>query len=46
MAERRAITEGVFYEDDDIQIDLNDLNDEEIGAFGNYQGDDDEEGSD
>jgi hypothetical protein len=31
MAARRAITEGILYEDeDDLPIDLNGLNDEEL----------------
>jgi len=34
MAGRRAVTEGVLYEDEDsLPIDLNNLNDEEMNAL-------------
>lgn len=38
MAGRRAVTEGIYLEDDDdgIPIDLNALKDEELAGLANY----------
>lgn len=41
MAQRRAITEGVYYdEDEELQIDLNNLKDDESTAQDEYAMDD------